>query len=392
MEKKRRKMEKKQEMESSNKNWEIPPDHILHQLIFSKLSIVDLQACRQVCKSWNNIVVQFDSNLFFAQTSPDSRNIHCMDFDPKHMGAMNSLASFTFHPKYSSASSKILCCCHGLLLCSFRFFKFYDLIEYSRTKICILNPFTNEYLVVSSDTGNRHDNYSYAFGFSLNTKQFKIVRFTYKHSSFQPSSTSIEIYAFETLCPRLRPLGFLPTSIQTDGAYYFNGALYWVGTDQQLLLKAHKDVIYCLDLEDYKLNQCSLPQHNQFRLAYFFGALNGALYLTTLENEDQYQMWKMEQDVFSCIILFVLPKLNLRFSKHLPQHSRSLINLQPIKICEDGKFLCLLGGLVFLLCDPNTGTTQVLTDQDVEIEKHFKVFPIETFNFNSLHNILLGCA
>lgn len=380
---------KKRKSRIRNINSELPADTV--QVILSKVPLLNLPSCRVVCKAWNNLILscKFDppiliSNLFFAHISP-FRKLHCVDFDPKHLGGMSSVASFRFDAK----NIFIINSCNGLL--------FLNIVKNRRGQgrrrrrvLGILNPMTNEYIKLPSSK-SRGKGDRYGLGFSPKTKQYKIAR-----TCFLPDecTTLVEIFAFGT-SPTHRqwtPVGFLPNLSIFDRGVYFNGGLYWIG-----------DVCDCdcaqsicrLDIENEKLEQISLPRDDG--LADFIGVVNGSLHLTICapmeydDNVEEYQVWKMEEDC-SWIKAFGLqePK-NLRcpgFDLPLQCTGIFLYNLQPIKACEDGKMLCLFVGFHLLLYDPKTQRVEVLTDQD--LNKHMCVHRIDSFNFNSLCNILAG--
>lgn len=65
-------------------------------------------------------------------------------------------------------------------------------------------------------------------------------------------------------------------------------------------------------------------------------------------------------------------------------------HLQLIKTYEDGNILCLQAGLDLFLYHPETGRTQTLTPQDDQNKRHFLVYQIDSFHFDSLYNILMG--
>lgn len=386
---------------SINTNLAELPDGIT-ELIFSKLPLFkNLPVCRIVCKSWNNLISKYKSfdppnYLFFALTkSPDYcyTGFRCIDFDPKHLGGMKSVASFSFHPDYASASDvTIISSCHGLLLCSFTWPKSNQIEQ--RSEICILNLITNEYLHLPFLINNNAPDYRslYGFGFCPNTKQFKIARFSIPNPSPYPGESKhlLEIFSFGTNHSGWTRVDFPSNLLIRSHATYFNGAIYWVGNHYNHPLQAIK-VICRLDLEDYKLDQFSLPRHGlgqdygRHYETFLLGVLNDSLYLTfsiTFRGLFyKYQVWKMEED-YSWIKVFVVPEL--------PDPSLKSYHLQIIKTCEDGKILCLLRGLHLLLCDPNTGTTQLLTDTEFDISKHLRLYSIDYFNFNSISKILVG--
>ncbi|XP_022132431.1 F-box protein At3g07870-like [Momordica charantia] len=185
-------------------NWDelslppLPPDVI--QLIFSKLPFFNLPGCRLVCKAWNNFILTCKlhssistSNLFYAHISPFNK-LCCVDLDPKHLGVVSSLGSFSFHPDlFSTHFISIINSCNGLLCCSFKPKRTWG----SRPVICILNPMTNEYLIIP--ISGRDIDYRYGLGFSPKTKQYKLVRNSeVPDKSNSKFSTLVEILAFGT--------------------------------------------------------------------------------------------------------------------------------------------------------------------------------------------------
>ncbi|XP_038880514.1 putative F-box protein At1g46984 [Benincasa hispida] len=382
-------MEKKPKSKIKTTNSELPPDIL--QLIFSKLPFFNLPTCRLVSATWNNLVLscKFDpsisiSNLFFAHFySCRDRNLHCVDLDPQHLEGMSTVASFTFHPNVSSGSCKIsiINSCSGLISL---------LITKRRRRghrpgvVCVLNPMTNEYFKLPTfrSKGDSVKDYFYGLGFSPRTKQYKLARTHYVCHEF-----IVEIFAFGTSC-EWTPVGSVPYFLNEYHGVYFNGGLYWVG-GQQLPNAGLSDVIYRLDLEDDKFKQISFPLDGDDEGDFpYIGVYNDTLYLTLCCGDFEYHVWKMEED-FSWIKEFVLA-LPENVHHSLPRHHPIGYCLQLIKACEDGNILCLCAGLYLILYDPKTETTELLTDQDFEIKKHMWVYQIDSFNFNSLHNILAG--
>ncbi|KAL0542893.1 hypothetical protein IC582_017974 [Cucumis melo] len=367
-------------------NSEFPPDNII-QVILSKVPLFNLTSCRLVCKSWNNLVLtcKFDPSLFIslAYDCP-SRTLYCVDFDPMYSEGMNSVGSFSFHPKFSTSSSSIsiINACNGLL----------SLLISKRKPgsvsyvLGILNPMTNEYFKFPAEKSKSHcccgRLYSYGLGFNPKKKQYKIAR-----TSFRPdeSTTLVEIFAFGSTYQVWTSVGFLPSLVVEDHGVYFNGGLYWVA-NQPDPHDSSISTIYRLDIENENLEKISCPQHLGGH--FFFGVFDGTLYLTVSKN-NKYQVWKMK-DNFSWIKAFVISSpRNLCHPDH-PHQPWGVSQLDPIKACEDGKILCLLAGLHLILYDPKTKSAEILTDQSVKVEKHLHVHHIDSFNFNSLPNILAG--
>ncbi|XP_038883771.1 putative F-box protein At1g60370 [Benincasa hispida] len=382
-------MEKKRNSEiRKSSDSELPPDNII-QVILSKVPLFNLPSCRLVCKAWNNLVLtcKFDpplliSSLSLAYDCP-SRNLYCMDFNLKYLEGMSSVVSFTFHPKFFTSSISIINSCNGLLSLLISKRKSGSPISYV---LCILNPMTNEYFKFPAEKSKTHcccgRPYSYGLGFSPETKQYKIARTSFLRDE---STTSVEIFAFGTT-REWTPVGVLPSLVVEDHGVYFNGGLYW--TVDELQPRDSNNAIYRLDIENEKLEKISCPHYGGGH--FFFGVFDGTLYLTTYTGtvDNIYQVWKMEENL-SWIKAFVLSRPeNLRHPEH--DQPWGVSQLQPIKVCEDGKILCLLAGFLLILYDPKTKRVKILTNQDVETERHLHVHQIDSSNFNSLPNILAG--
>lgn len=299
------------------------------------------------------------------------------------------VASFNFHPTWSSAIVYIINSCNGLLACKLIF-------DYTSNAsfqvICILNPMTNEYIKLPF-LPKTNKAYSYAFGFVPQTKQYKILRcLQHKHT------TLVEIFAFGTSNPQWTHVGAMPFHLRSSHSTYFNGALYWVGVHLQ---QPYTNVVYRFDVKDEVFKQISFPllgggllETPTFYYFFFFGVLNDALYLTFSQFKlKEYDVWKMEQDSYSWIKMYVVPTpqdlvclqgydfTTLLYRSH---------HLQLIKTYEDGNILCLQAGLDLFLYHPETGRTQTLTPQDDQNKRHFLVYQIDSFHFDSLYNILMG--
>ncbi|KGN66126.1 putative F-box protein At1g46984 [Cucumis sativus] len=381
-------MEKKPKTNIVNKRSELPPDVL--QLIFSKLPFFNLPTCRLVSTTWNNLIssCKFDpsisiSHLFFARFySSRHPNLHCVEFDPQHAEGMSTVASFAFHPDLSSGSCRItiINSCSGLI----------SLIINKRRRrghrldlVCVLNPITNEYfkLPTSRSKGDRVPNYCYGLGFSPTTNQYKLARTHFTHDEF-----IVDIFAFGTSC-EWTPVGSVPNFLNEYHGVYLNGGLYWVGS-QKLPnggISDYTEVIYRLDLKDEKFEKISFPLDGGDDP--YIAVYNGTLYLTFCCEDFDYHAWKMEEDFsWSKEFVLALPE-NVH---HSLRHHPIGYYLQLIKFCEDGNILCLYAGILLILYDPSTQTVEILTNQDFEIKEAMWVHQIESFSFNSLHNILAG--
>ncbi|TYK10199.1 putative F-box protein [Cucumis melo var. makuwa] len=372
-----------------NKSYELPPD-ILQQ-IFSKIPFFNLPTCRLVSRTWNNLIssCKFDPStsiyhLFFARFySSRHRNLHCVEFDPQHVEGMSIVASFAFHPDFCSASSRItiINSCSGLisLLITKRRRR-----GQRRDVVCVLNPITNEYFKHPNLRlkGDKVPNYCYGLGFSPKTNQYKLARTHFAHNEF-----IVDIFAFGTSC-EWTPIGSVPNFLNEYHGVYFNGGLYWVGSQKQLPnggLSDYTGVVYRLDLNDEKFKKISIPFGGDEP---YVGVYNGTLYLTLCCEDFDYHVWKMKEDFsWSKEFVLALPE-NILHSLH--RHHPIGYYLQLVKFCEDGSILCLCAGILLIVYDPKTQQMEILTDQDFEIKEGMWFHQIESFSFNSLHNTLTG--
>lgn len=259
-------MEKKWKSEISNMNAELTAD--ITRVILSKVLFFNLPSCRLVSKAWNNLILncKFDppiliSNLLFAYDCP-SRNLCCVEFDPKYLEGMSSFVQFSFHPKFSSSSISIINSCNGLLSLLILKRRPESPISYV---LYILNSMTNEYFKFPAEKLKTRcccgRLYSYGLGFSPKTNQYKIARTSFLQDE---SATFVEIFAFGTT-REWTPVGVLPSLVIEDHGVYFNGGLYWIGDELQP--RDSTNAIYRLDIENEKLEKISCPQYGG---GYFF--------------------------------------------------------------------------------------------------------------------------
>lgn len=199
------------------------PHDIIH-LILSKLPIPNLPTSRIVCKDWNHMVLNTSKfavpNTFFVFTRSINSSYSCYNLildcidlnNPKHCHNNNNIVSFRFddvcrHTRFVNS-------CNGLFLVRRRFY------------VGILNPFTNEYLEVPEDHECCHEIYDYGFGFSPNTKEYKVFRFSYDDDD---DCIILEVLKLSDNNKWSRVNSYNYTILRNKNHIYFNGALYWVG-------------------------------------------------------------------------------------------------------------------------------------------------------------------
>ncbi|XP_022961419.1 F-box protein At3g07870-like [Cucurbita moschata] len=376
--------------DQGNKISELVPDVI--ELIVNKLPSYCLPSCRLVCKTWNDVIlsskhhpsISHASDFFLAHVYSDSRdrpnshcfrNLHCLELDPDHMEGVRSVASFNLKRKYFKRSFiSTINSCNGLL--AFVVTKKTN-SWLSPNSVVILNPITNEYFELPKDKfkGNWFTCY-YGFGFCPKTKQYKVVRSsTVRDRNSIIHNYKTEIFAFGTR-PEWTRIESPTCSFNGCHGVYLNGGLHWIGQNN-----LGPDVIYRLNMEDEKYEQIPFPDDD----GYFpcIGIFNGAIHLTLSMEGYKYRVWKMKEDglwikAFSVII----PDVN----KNILSFSKSTV--EPIKICKDGKILCLWAGAELMLYNPTTKKMEKLIDDTTA--RDFSVHNIDCFNFNVLPNILTG--
>ncbi|XP_008459707.2 putative F-box protein At3g16210 [Cucumis melo] len=232
-----------------NINLRLPP-HIV-RAIFSKLSISNLPTCRVVCKTWNNLVLEYASSTKFLPTTTlflsmadeisnyipfkstpwCNPKIHCVDIDSK----TSYVASFGFEGDWSYIT--IVNSCNGLLyICKFTF-----------DSLCegILNPMTNEFMEIPQPEIEL-DVHSIGFGFSPRTKQYKLFRTEPEVlENLKKCHYIMEIFTFDNGYKQWRHFERLPFVVFHHGQY-LNGVIYWIG---KKLEKEGEAVIYALDVD-----------------------------------------------------------------------------------------------------------------------------------------------
>ncbi|XP_023516660.1 F-box protein At3g07870-like [Cucurbita pepo subsp. pepo] len=370
----------------SNKISELIPDVV--ELILSKLPYYYLPSCRLVCKTWNDVILSSKhdpsispaSNFLLAHVYSNRRdrlsfrNLHCLELDSDHVEEVRSVASFNLRRKYFRRSFiSTINSCNGLL--AFVVTKNTKSWLNSNT-VVILNPMTNEYFELPKDEfkGNWLT-CSYGFGFCPKTKHYKVVRNSTVEDRNSTVNYKSEIFAFGT---RQEWTRIESPSYSFNGCHgvYLNGGLHWVGQDD-----LHHDVIYRLNMEDEKYEHIPFPNDD----GYFpcIGVFNGALHLTLSMEGHEYTMWKMKEDG-SWIKAFSTSVPDV--SKNILSFSQSTV--EQVKICKDGKILCVWAGAELVLYDPKTEKMEKLMDDT--IAREFWIHNINCFNFNALSDILTG--
>ncbi|CAK9321269.1 unnamed protein product [Citrullus colocynthis] len=298
---------------------------------------------RPVCKAWNNLILsrQFDpiSKAIFAYISPPHHypnKLHCIDFDfdfdfdfdskPLKEGKSCIVASFTFHPHFSTI--EIINSCNGLLC-------FVDRSnnvlggENMKARVFILNPMTNEYTQVPShDYGGATDSYGYGFGFSPNTKQYKIVRLP--RATMTPAAI-----LFVGGCGKWTSVT-IPSiyALSRNHGIYFNGGLYWRGYHFVVPRFHTRRFILRFDLENEKFEEISLPQieeQNFHSDDFGFQFFNGSLYASNFNDESCRKRYRIKLVTNSARLLEYTDILHSKLLGQL------LIDPRTTKLAEDIK-------------------------------------------------------
>lgn len=369
-----------------NVDWRLPRDVL--RVIFSKLPIVYLPACRLVCKSWSNVVLshasvyEIISNTFFLCTSnaPEihtfntSSEMHCIDFDRE----ISFLLPVEF-PCDNWLYTLFANSCNGLLL----IFKFGYLVSCAG----ILNPATKEYIKLPSVVrdanhyGRTNGIYSYGFGFSPKTKRYKVARVFF---DIRKSITIFEILTFGG-SKQWNCVESVPFEIRNNGVY-FDGALYWIGTDRKN--DRHEYVVCRFDVENEKVEATISLSGAGPSWKVSIGAFSDCIYATFFFIYPccKLEVWMMHRygGEESWTREFVIDDM----PKDWMSPCRSTVNFKLIRTYEDGSILCLLNDETLLIYDPKFGSVKPL--DELQFMKFSCVCPIESINFGSLQKILAG--
>lgn len=378
------KMERKGRIMKINGGIGLPSNIV--KVIFSKLGIFNLHACRLVSKIWNDMVIDYASSCKFVshanfivstfEICPPNCNCNCnrvcrtpsfcnAKMHSIDMHNMSFVASFGFHDRDCSMVY-IYNSCNGLLFISKSTGGDADVNG-------ILNPMTNEFFELY--VNDEEDSYAYGFGFSPNTKQYKLFR----------ASTDREEYTCTMEIMRLggrsgtkewRHFDCFPFDIHYCGAY-LNGVIYWIGKE-----KGKEFVIYTLDVETEKIESIATLEVGPYGGRAYIGTFNANVFACVPIVGPcckKFQLWMMQgkDSWIREFVMYDVPK-NL---------STSFFHL--IKVLENGERWFFLNGKIF--CCDKTGT-------NVKIKSIFNqntirfggFFPIESLNFGSLQNILAG--
>lgn len=256
----------------TNKARFIPLDIIID--ILSRIPGSSLIKLRLVCKLWRSLT--YDARLINLQLDRASRvdppRIILFSQDEEQGGQKFHLTLLdeTWRPKYrlTRPSAAVLSTppCNGLIC----------LYDYHRNiKLC--NPTTQEFLILPKPTpDNRNVVNGFPkcfFGFHPTTKEYKVVRFFYRHLKHSTESYDLgcEIFTLGTSSWRyISSINYYPTGPGIN----VHGFIYWTAGATTLI----PDRIIVLDLKYERFRLISPPDFSEYQVE-----VHASMFLVQLE-------------------------------------------------------------------------------------------------------------
>lgn len=381
----------------------VPP--FIATTIFSKLVISNLPSCRLVCKTWNDLVLdyassskfQFLTNAFLLSTSdpvldpiskasltnpklhsinlPTTKHLDDVDFDLELEFIKSGSLQFHGHWSFIIINNQ----CNGLMYIS----------KYTFYSWCygIFNPMTNEFIQIPESDD---DIYVFGFGYSPTTKQYKLFRvvdsITYSKTKtgrsivpIVPGTTLMDILTFgrsgtNPSHNQWRHLHTLTFGEFVHNGAYMNGVIYWLVKEKD---KRKEYFIYALDVETEQIELSVVlqidPKVGGGRIYQFNGTIYATFYIVATVRT--IQVWKM-QAKGSWIKEFVIDDIPKGWGR-----------FDFIKVFEDGEILCMINMDFFCFYNSFSKRKKIMPKNQ---EKFRYICPIESLNFGSLPEILEG--
>ncbi|TXG46421.1 hypothetical protein EZV62_028078 [Acer yangbiense] len=283
------------------------PDEVIIDVLRS-LPAKSLVRFKCVCKSWLSLISQlrYDNEELILHTS---FCFHSIDFKESEIKQVmlgfplrNSLNSLD-----ATVDSTVVGSCNGLLC-----------VRNRGDAVCIWNPWTRRYKMVSSETKITRSTNNSGFGYDHSTDDYIIVKFIYNHER----RCIVEVYSRKAdswFQMGKLPQQILPNAIvwKKQKGLFANGALYW-----HVNYVENKDVgvvdnILCFNLVDRKFSMIVPPNDHEKKPDFDIGVLGGRFCMIDYDHDCHSDIWAWEgnnnKKGSNWIKLMSIPSNNYKF-------------------------------------------------------------------------------
>ncbi|KAK0608863.1 hypothetical protein LWI29_037172 [Acer saccharum] len=277
------------------------PD-VLNFDILRSLPAKSLLRFKCVCKSWLSFISQlrYDNEEFILRTSVF---FHSIDFKASEIKQV----MLGVPPRKSL--STVIGSCNGLLC-----------VQNNKDGVCIWNPWTRRYKIISSSKSkvSRGVAYLSGFGYDHSSDDYIIIRFI---DNYKLGCVIVEIYSRKT--DSWFQMGRLPqqiimslSSLKQIG-FFVNGALYW----HVKYVDYNDDVLHailCFNLVDRKFSVIVLPDDHNKKPNFDLGVLGGRLCMINYDHDCHSNIWAWEGEGnnkkgSNWIKLMSIPSINYKY-------------------------------------------------------------------------------